>query len=207
MRLLGLLALSCQLHAGYLTPSDIKTIRSHWADYTYAQNAVGVPAAALAAIHYRESGLGPGWYSKARGKYVHNVGGPFMLDLGGGADFKQRIRDYERKVAKLYGYWAGAHVSHDFRFACLVAAHELKTKSRGRGLADALWGYNGRMVPLAESSYVWNDPARGKQMEFVATGMRFEDTRPGVMVVYKELVTLFNKRQHQPFSYAMMGRQ
>lgn len=207
LRLLALLALSCQLHAGYLTPSDINTIRSHWADYTYAQNVVGVPAAALAAIHYRESGLGIGWYSKARRKHVRNLGGPFMLDPGGGDEFKARIREYERKVARLYGYRDGSRVSHDFRFACLVAAHELKTKNRGRGLADALWGYNGRMVPLHESSYVWNDPARGKKMTFVATGLRFEDGRPGVMVVYKELIALLNKRQHKPLGYAVMGGQ
>jgi len=181
-------------------------VRSHWADYQYAQRVVGVPAEVLAAIHYRESGLGPGHYSKAHKKYIHNVGGPFMLDPGGGADFKPRIRAYEHKVANLYGYPVGARVSHDFRFACLVAAHELKTKSRGRGLADALWGYNGRMVPLAESSYVWNDPARGRQMTFTATGLRFKDTRPGVMVVYKELVALINERQHQPLCYAVVCR-
>jgi len=198
-----LLALPLGAEQLYLTDRDTRIIRENWADYAYAAKRVGIPVAILPTLHYRESSL----------RRTQNLGGPFMLDLGplnDGAEFTRRIRAYERRVAKLYGYPEGTRVSDNFRFACVVAAHELLSKSKcgralqGHCLVDAFWGYNGRASWHRDpegnrshlgSAYVWSDPKRGHVMkkkfrnragEFV----EYPDTRPGVMVIYLEVADL-----------------
>lgn len=179
-------------HADYLTNKDIKLIRKHWPDYKYASDITQVPVEILAAIHYRESGLLEGYYSKRRQCVVKNIGGPFMLDLGprnDGAEFARRIRNYEYKVWRFYG-WKGTalRVRDNFRFAALVAAHELKSKFRTT-LADAVYGYNGRsiLMPLEVNPYVWNNPRAGIQFMVRYNDLEYLDTRPGVMVIYEEI--------------------
>lgn len=141
-----------------------------------------------------------GWYSARRKKVVSNIGGPFMLDLGGeGPEFGKRIRAYEAKIFKLYeGQGQAPRVSNNFDFACLVAAHELKTKMRkGRGLDDAVWGYNGRIrgTTVKQNAYTWNNPLKGHKMIFRHRDkqghmLEFIDERPGVMVIYGEILKL-----------------
>jgi hypothetical protein len=197
--LLCLLSVS-PLHAGYLKDRDLARIRLHWQEYDYAAKVVGIPVEILPAIHYRESGLLDGWYSHRMQQVRENIGGPFMLDLGGdGPAFEARIRAYEAKIFKLYvGEGPAPRVSNNFDFACLVAAHELKTKMRkGKGLADAVWGYNGRAkgATLKTNAYTWNNPIKGHKMiakyrdrhgEIVS----YIDERPGVMVIYGEILRL-----------------
>jgi hypothetical protein len=184
----------------YLTKKDIQLIKKFMPEYKAAAKKIGVPVLALPAIHYRESGLRLGFYSFKRKVLVKNLGGPFMLDCGGGgAEFTQRIREYEKKVFKLY-YGDSQHtpkVSHQFWFACLVAAYELKTKMRPDKwkdalLPDALWGYNGRVTwcGLESSSYVWNDPKNGHPLKMRVNGIESIDTRPGTMIIYQELQDL-----------------
>ena len=196
------LSLVSSLHAGYLSPKDIERIKSHWYDYQCAAKQVGVPVEILPAIHYRESGLLDGWYSAKRHTVTRNVGGPFMLDLGGKEDFNERIRDYEIKVYKLYGGWGKApRVNRSFKFAALVAAHELKTKRRGdywdyETLADAVWGYNGRssFTSREGNAYLWSNPENEDKLKvrvrFKGKMIEFEDERPGVMVIYEEILKL-----------------
>lgn len=187
-----LLALAVNARAGYLEGRHLRLIREYWPDYVYAAQCTGVPVDILPAIHLRESEL----------KRTRNIGGPFMLDLGGeGAEFNRRIRVYERAVWKKYGgHGPAPKVGRDFGFACLVAAHELKTKDRGRGLADMVWGYNGRAAWHRDpdgnrshqaSSYVWNDPKAGlvmtKRFKNKGAWVQYLDTRPGVMVIYAEI--------------------
>lgn len=194
------LSLVSRLDAGYLKPRDLDRIRAHWAEYEYAAERVGIPVEILPAIHYRESGLLDGWYSHRMKQVRENLGGPFMLDLGGeGPEFGKRIRAYEAKIFKLYeGGGEVPRVSNNFDFACLVAAHELKTKMRkGKGLADAVWGYNGRAkgATLATNAYTWNNPLKGHRMIFRYRDkqghlLEFIDERPGVMVIYGEILKL-----------------
>ena len=213
--------------SGYLTDRDIRLIRKNWSDYRYAAKKVGVPVLALVAIHYREADLYKGYYSKKKKRVIRNVGGPFMLDLGplnNHAEFARRIRKHEKKVYLKYLFKGGEtrypKVSHNFRFAAVVAAHHLDMKARcglfipsvwgpvgdmgadKECLADALWGYNGRAGwhkgEHQNSSYVWSDPKRGVflKMRYTkkdGTVKEFIDTRPGVMVIYKELVEIFGK--------------
>jgi hypothetical protein len=197
-----LLLLSVQLQAGYLTAEQKSIIVSNWGDYSFAAKTVGIPVAILPAIHLRESELRAGVYSVRLDKVVRNAGGPFMLDRGGDGSiaFLDRIRAYEEKVFKLYKYPGSVapRVRRDFRFAALVAAHELKAKMRGRGLADAVWGYNGRVGEFALSAYVWNDPRAGKRLLLKRSrfGKPFEgpDERPGVMTVYREISEFMARR-------------
>lgn len=193
----------------YLTDRDIKLIKEYWPDYEYAAKLVGVPVCALAAIHYRESSLYKGRYSSRRKKVVKNIGGPFMLDLGPRDDaeeFIRRIRAHEKKMNRIYcGYEKAPKISHDFRFAAIVAAHELKSKLRCSQwnldcMADALWGYNGRATwcKMTESPYLWSNPkaetkliSRYKKRD--GTLVKYLDTRPGVMILYKEIYDLMGE--------------
>lgn len=174
---------------------------------------VGVPLAILPAIHYRESALHPGWYSVTKKKVIKNGGGPFMLDLGGkGSEFSKRIRAYEIKTFKLYGGKGTApRVSRSFKFAALVAAHELKSKKRCDGpwtydcLADACWGYNGRASwgTIEENPYLWSDPARGTCLVSRYRNSKgkiicYKDKRPGVMVLYGEITEMQKMRTGLP---------
>lgn len=196
----GLLSASEPAH---LTDRDITRIKEFWPDYIYAARKVGVPVPALPAIHYREADLFLGLYSAKRKKANRNIGGPFMLDPGGGKEFARRIRDHEIKIWKLY-YGAGKAptVSRNFRFAAVVAAHELKSKLRCEAwtyecLVDAVWGYNGRAswTPVDENPYLWSNPSKNTQLIFKYRNRQgelvsFVDKRPGVMVVYSEILTL-----------------
>jgi hypothetical protein len=157
---------------------------------------------AVAAIHYRESGFE---------REANNAGGALMMDQGGATrgEFIRRIRDEEKRVARRYCLWTAPRVRDDFRFACLCAADELRGKLRGRiwlrsgkvdeeVLADAFWGYNGRTkrVPSwRRSSYVNNDPLRGRRYEARWRHKKGEiyyclDTRPGALTIYRELVRI-----------------
>lgn len=181
-----LLALAAVARCEYLTQQDRKVIENHWAHYKYAANITGIPVEILPALHYREHQL----------KNTGNIGGPFMLDRGGsGKEFAKRIRAYEKMVWAHYGGKGPAPmVRNSFKFAALVAAHEFKTKDRGLGLADAAWGYNGRIYGEAcNSPYVWNDPKAGRVLRVWyrrADGevVEYNDTRPGVMLIYHELL-------------------
>jgi hypothetical protein len=183
-------------HAGYLTSKEVAKIKTHWSAYVVAAEATDLPVEILPAIHYRESGLNLGWYSKKQKKVMPNVGGPFMLDKGA-KNFIKGIRGYESEIWRMYGYAGPApHVSDNFAFAALCAAHELKSKMRGKGLADAVWGYNGRskMVTFKENAYLWNDPKRRPRMlaKYRHKGelVIYFDDRPGVMTIYAEIIRL-----------------
>ncbi len=129
-----------------------------------------------------------------------------MLDCGGtGDEFIRRIRAYEKNVYTIYKLKGPIpKVSHNFRFACLVAAHELKTKLRGKvwtwdSMADAVWGYNGRAswCKQSESPYLWSDPKKGTKLisrykNSKGKIIKYVDTRPGVMIIYKELYEELN---------------
>ena len=205
--LIFILSLASAFPAGasdfYLTPGEIARIKRLWPDYAYAAKKVGLPVEILPAIHIRESNL------MVVGK---NIGGPFMLDLGprkGGPEFDRRIREYEKKIAALYEYPQGARVDRQFRFAVLVAAHELNGKAkcwdvRGECLIDAVWGYNGRAGwhrgYHRSSPYVWNNPKGGLTMMNhyrKKDGLRYtyKDLRPGVMPLYYEIKELVRNGQ------------
>lgn len=187
----------------YLTARDIRLINKHWADYEFAANKVGVPVLLLPSIHYRESNLLLGDWSKLLQKVTINRGGPFMLDCGkepDGSGFQRRIRDYERKVYRAcFGRGEAPLICKDFRFACVVAAYELGEKLRCRDwtadcLEDAVWGYNGRASWCSkdDSAYLWSDPKNGVNLTVTyrknsGEKVRFVDGRPGVMIIYKEL--------------------
>lgn len=197
--------------ANYLSRRDIRLIREYWPDYEYAAQRTGVPAAMLAAIHKRESDLYKGWFSLSQRKVVKNVGGPFMLDLGPANDaleFERRVRQHEAMIWRAYDYPTKKppRISHDFRFAVLVAAHHMKGKARcglesEYCLAEASWGYNGRAAwhvngdgekSHTVSPYVWNDPLKGVRLKMRYKRRNGEvreylDTRPGVMVLYREI--------------------
>lgn len=133
-----------------------------------------------------------------------------MLDLGplnDGPEFERRIREYEKKVYNTYVGYSGKvpKVSHTFRFAALVAAYHirnhLKCNSWDNGcLEDAVWGYNGRAswCKQSESAYLWSDPKNGVNLTMrykKSSGeiVKYTDTRPGVMVIYKELQEHFKE--------------
>ena len=201
MGLLFLLTAEVTAKETYLTARDIKLIRANWSDYRYAAQKVSVPVVVLAAIHYREADLHKGWYSKRRNKVIKNIGGPFMLDfgpVGNHVEFARRIRAHEKVIYNLYGL-SPTKISHDFRFSAIVAADHLKKKAncglmKIECLAYAVWGYNGRARwhkgDHRNSSYVWSDPKNGKVLMMRYKDKEFPDTRPGVMIIYKELVAL-----------------
>ncbi len=203
---------------GYLNSEEINTVKTHWEDYKYGSEMTGVPILLLPAIHYRESGLYSGWHSFKRNKTVRNTGGPFMLDCGGsGEEFTKRIRAYEKHVYNLYCGNAPKipKVSDNFRFAALVAAHELKTKLRGKvwtwdAMADAAWGYNGRAAwcHQNESPYLWSDPKKGTKLisrykNMKGEWIKYQDTRPGVLIIYKELYYMTNGKNWPNFLSTM----
>lgn len=181
-------------------------LRRYRPTYSWAVAKVGgdIPWEVMGGIHKRESELDrkPAW-----------IGGAFKMDMGGGSsatEFQRRLRDEERRVARKYGYRVGARVQDDFRFAALCAAEHLKAKLRGNlvglwglrrdVLADAVWGYNGRVGgSWRRSAYVMNDPRRGVCLEMRWRHDRervyyVRDTRPGVMVLFREIEssTVFN---------------
>lgn len=185
-------------HAGYLTSKDVAKIKTHWAAYSIAAEVTDLPVEILPAIHHRESNLNLGFYSFKKKAIVKNVGGPFMLDKGS-KHFVKGIRDYETEIWRLYGYTGNPpRISENFQFAALVAAHELKSKMRkGRGLDDAVWGYNGRIrgTTVKQNAYTWNNPLKGHRMIFRHRDkqghlLEFIDERPGVMVIYGEILKL-----------------
>lgn len=183
-------------HAEYLTSKDVAKIKTNWAAYSIAAEVTDLPVEILPAIHHRESNLNLGFYSFKKKTIVKNVGGPFMLDKGH-KHFVKGIRDYEMEIWRLYGYTGNPpRISDNFQFAALVAAHELKSKMRGKGLADAVWGYNGRskMVTFRENAYVWNHPNRRKMIARYRDKdghlLEYIDERPGVMVIYAEILKL-----------------
>ena len=195
-----LLAASCGMtpvYAKYLTPAQISKIAANRPDYEYGAVRAGIPWLALAAIHVRESNLK---------RIPGNIGGAMMLDLGGktGSEFERRIRSHEEKMARKYGYRYGASVEDDFRFSCLVAADEFRSKIRGKlymwtgevdedVLANALWYYNGHaQKSWRYSPCVANNPQRGWVLEVRwkdKKGMvhSYMDTRPGTLVLWREL--------------------
>ncbi len=211
----------------YLTEENILTVRENWSDYNYAAKKFDVPVLVLVAIHYRESDLRKGWYSKKRQEVVRNIGGPFMLDfgpLGDHKEFARRIRAYEKRMHRKYGDGSSVvpKVSHDFRFAAWTAAQHLKNKDRfvmvkrdgtidNEAIADAVWGYNGRASwhrdskgnrTHEKSSYVWSDPKNGitlfmQYRKKDGTMKRFIDMRPGVMIIYSELIDIFKEKPCQ----------
>ncbi len=187
-----------EARSGYLTERDVNLIRWYWGDYSWAAQKAGVPVGLLPAIHYRESELYKGWWSPRRHKVIASVGGPFGLDKGGEGtpEFAKRIRAYEIKVFKFYGLQGEIpHVANDFRFAALVAAHELKTKLRCRDCwTDAVWGYNGRAswTSMKRNPYLFSDPRHGVRLTLRYRDSKGglvsrPDTRPGVMVLYHEI--------------------
>jgi len=196
----------------YLTAWDVKVLRENWPHYQAAAEVTALTGgpAILAAIHYREAGLHRGYYSYRRKLLVKNIGGPFMLDPGPEDDeteMRRRIRAWEVRVHGHYGGDGKApNVRDDFGFACLVAADHLRRNLRpGKGLEDAVWGYNGRAAwhvgkPGGKRSwklspYVSSDPRGGTRLEVRyrqsdGAEVRFQDGRPGVMVIYREILAL-----------------
>jgi len=179
----------------YLTDRDYLMITQNYGYYSWAATKCDIPVELMIAIHHRECRLHRGYYSYRRKIIVHNLGGPFMLDCGGEGtpDFEANIRHYEHKIAKKYNYKGDTRVSHNFEFACLVAANEIKNKTRygldtERGIADTFWGYNGRVhKSYLDSAYVCSDPKNGNVMSFFFKGKRTIDTNPGCLAILKEL--------------------
>ena len=172
----------------YLSKSQMSKIKQFLPDYTWAVQTVGsgIPAFVLAAIHFREAEFAT--TSKI-------PGGPFQLDPGGsGQELTKRIWDYTVKVCKMYKTNM-ADIETSFNIACLVAAHEFKTKIRNPltnpdgtinedALADTLLGYNGRSKNYCEkvqtgngsdvphwkfSPYVSSDPHNGVALKLMGT--------------------------------------
>ena len=120
-----------------------------------------------------------------------------MLDLGGEGtpEFVSRIRKEESRIAAIYSYVGDTRVSHNFEFACLVAAHYIKAKARYgldtvRGVADMFWGYNGRYHDsYLLSSYVSSDPENGVILSFTFKGVTKSDMNAGCLAVWKELIS------------------
>lgn len=133
-----------------------------------------------------------------------------MLDFEGGSEFEDRIRKHEAKIfKKYYGDGHPARISHNFKFACVLAADFILTKQRCRleneeCIADMFWGYNGRAKwhiddtgkkSYRGSPYVWNDPKRGRQMVMryrLNNGKirTFPDTMAGAYIIYQEILSL-----------------
>jgi len=179
----------------YLTDRDYRLIQKNYKYYHWAAEGCNIPVESLIAIHYRESRLHRGYYSYKRKVVVKNLGGPFMLDCGGdGTDeFEANIRREERRIAKKYKFEGDTRVSHNFAFACLVAADYIKSKARyglktKKGIADMFWGYNGRVhKSYLDSSYVCSDPKNGNTMSFVYLGNTIVDSNPGCLAIFEEL--------------------
>lgn len=179
----------------YLTDRDYRMIEQNYKYYHWATTVCDIPVETLIAVHYRESGLHRGWYSFKRKAVVKNLGGPFMLDCGGEGttEFETRIRYYEQKIANKYSFKGDTRVSHNFAFACLVAADMMKSKARyglgtEEGVADAFWGYNGRVRgSYLNSAYVCSDPKRGKIMHFNFQRRTKADVNPGCLTLWREL--------------------
>lgn len=104
----------------------------------------------------------------------------------------------------MYNTYVGYHknipkVSHVFRFAALVAAYHIRNHLKCNAwtsecLEDAVWGYNGRAswCSQSESPYLYSDPKNDVHLTMrykKSNGeiVKYTDTRPGVMVIYKEL--------------------
>jgi len=179
----------------YLTDRDYQVIEQNYKYYHWAAKICDIPEELLIAIHYRESKLYHGYYSFKRKVLVKNLGGPFMLDCGGqGTDeFKANIRYEECRIAKKYNFKGDTRVSHNFIFACLVAADYIKNKTRydlntEHGVADMFWGYNGRAhKSYLHSAYVCSDPKNGKKMSFIFKGREIVDVNPGCLAIWREL--------------------
>ncbi len=193
----------------YLNETHTQTIGKLMPIYEQAAVCAGIPAAMLAAIHYREAEL----------KIGHNVGGPFMMDAGGsGKGFAANIRAREITVARYYNLSPVPRVRDDFAFAALCAAHHcrlvapqslLKAVENGDDpllwdVAYTLWGYNGRarwhrnwsgQHSWRGSSYVANHPHRGRTLlmryrQADRTVVEFQDARAGTLVLYQEINSL-----------------
>lgn len=179
----------------YLKDRDYQMIQKNYKYYYWAATKCDIPIETLIAIHHRESKLYRGYYSFTRNIVVKNLGGPFMLDCGGEGtiEFKANIRYEERRIAKKYNFEGDTRVSHNFTFACLVAADYIKNKARysldtEHGVADMFWGYNGRAhKSYFDSSYVSSDPKNSKIMSFTFKGKAKNDVNPGCLVLWKEL--------------------
>lgn len=186
-----------------LTDRQMENARDNLPIYERVGRMTGVPALAVAAIHYEESDMEPMYIGTKSHRFVRVVGGPFMLDCGGKTreEFRRRIRVYEQQVAKRFHIWPVPRVSRDFDFAALCAAYELSTKARGpfwnilgqvnrAVMADALWGYHGRAryeSGWQRSPYVSNDPHRGVQFVDRSVARPRLCSRPGALVIYDEL--------------------
>jgi len=118
-----------------------------------------------------------------------------MLDCGaeGTLEFEARIRYHEKKIADKYRFNDDTRISHNFAFACLVAADFIKQKARyglntEKGVADMFWGYNGRIKgSYLNSAYVCSDPKNGNVMTFKYKNKVITDTRAGCLPIWKEL--------------------
>ena len=179
----------------YLTDRDFKIIKQNYNYYQWASELCDIPIEMLIAVHYREAHLHHGFYSHRRKIVVHNLGGAFMLDCGedGTPNFEINIRNKEQEISKIYNYTGDTRVSHNFEFACLVAAHYIKTKARyglntEHGIADTFWGYNGRYhASYLKSSYVCSDPKNGNVMSYYYKANKRIDTNPGCLIIWREL--------------------
>jgi hypothetical protein len=184
--LLIFIAQSLLAYNFYLTDKDFELIEQNYPYYKWASSICDIPIEMLIAVHYRESHL----------KRTKNIGGAFMLDCGGDGtpDFDLNIRQEEQKIASIYGYALDASISNDFAFACLVAAHYIKSKARydlntEHGVADAFWGYNGRAYSsYLKSAYVCSDPKNGNVMYYYYKGKKRIDVNPGCLVIWHELM-------------------
>lgn len=193
----------------YLNEKQLARFKANLPDYQWAVAIVGgVPALALGAVNYRETG------GKRKAK---RRGGWLQMDWVGAT-----VKDLQAravKICKRYGVRPG-NLATDFRTGCIVCAHILKTKSRNHPvfinsivqiaqLAWTLWAYNGRSsyhTPdgkknrktrhWAFSSYVSNDPKIGIVLRIRGTvpgknGKRIRidrpDPRPGARIIYEEL--------------------
>ena len=193
----------------YLTRNQLARFEANLPQYEWAVELVGgVPAIALAAVNYRETG---------GRRTTKRRGGWCQMDWAGAT-----VRALQKRAAMIcwkYGVPAGK-LATDFRTGCLVCAHILKLKSKNRPifvngvvmiphLAWALWGYNGRSsyhTPDGKrdrqrrhwkfSPYVSNDPKRGVKLRLMGTMPDMSrkrikvdrlDRRPGALVIYQEL--------------------
>ena len=193
----------------YLSQKQLARLEANLPDYQWAVELVGaVPALALAAVNYRETG---------GRRTVKRRGGWCQMDWAGAT--VQALQARAAKICRRYGVPAGK-LATNFRTGCLVCAHILKLKSKTRPifingvvmiphLAWALWAYNGRSsyhTPDGKrdrarrhwkfSPYVSNDPKRGVVLQLKGTvpgpaGKRIKidrvDRRPGALVIYQEL--------------------
>ena len=189
-------------YADYLTDRHLALVREYMPAYQWAAMQTEVPLLALPDINYRESDL----------RLTRNVGGPFMMDMGGTREtFDERIEREEERIGRLFALIPTPTVRTSPAFAALCAAVELKAKARSplytrRGrldeiaLADALWGYHGRAgyhrggdgkPTWRVSPYVNNHPQRGRRFVMRVNlhhgTTEYLDARPGTLVIFYEL--------------------